>query len=343
MYQIQALNLNQFGNQFNYIAENQLLELKIENQRTQGFRFQRKSAANIVSGFRQFMYFTTYFSLRPLPADESTIALFLEFMGRTVGYGHLKHLLRSVGYIHEALDLKCPSDSFQVQTTLHGLKRRLAKVPFQVLPLSPTILRKMYNHLDMGKNADLALWCAYLTAFYGLLRKASTVPESSNLTEQPFLMRRHLQVDEHNNMVYIYLGFSKNNNFCTRDVVIPVPGNSDPALDLVRHLKDLYRRVPSSEDSPAFTYAKTSFVSYHSFTTRLKTLLRMTGLNPDLFSGHSFRRGGSTFLYNCGGTTIMVQASGDWSTQCFTKYLYLTEAQRLAAQMLMRNAIDYSW
>ena len=313
---------------------NQLLELKIENQKTQGFRFQKKSAANIVSGFRQFLYFTSYFSLNPLPANESTIALFLEFMARTVGYGHLKHLLRSVSYVHEALDLKCPSESFQIQTTLQGLKRRLARVPFQVLPLSPTILRRMYDHLDMRKNSDLALWCAYLTAFYGLLRKASTVPESSDLIGQHFLMRRHLRVDRCNNMVYIYLGFSKNNNFCTRDIIIPVPGNNDPAMDLVRHLETLYERVPSSDDSPAFTYAKSSFVSYQSFTSRLKTLLRIAGFDPDLFSGHSFRRGGATFLYNCGGTTIMVQASGDWSTQCFTKYLYLTEALRLAAQFL---------
>ena len=270
------------------------------------------------------------------------MSLFLEFMARTVGYDHIKHLLRSVSYIHEALDLDCPVSAFQVQTTLQGLKRRLAKVPFQVLPLTPNILRKMYKHLDMKKIADLALWCSYLTAFYGLLRKASTVPETSSMDERVYLLRRHLKVDHESNMVYIYQGFSKSNNFCTRDVVIPIPGNEDPALDLVRHLKALYERVDCPDDSPAFSFGKGSFISYQSYTTRLKTLLLKVGLNPDLFSGHSFRRGGATFLYNCGGTTIMIQASGDWSSQCFTKYLYLTEAQRLAAQVLMRNDIEQS-
>ena len=76
------------------------------------------------------------------------------------------------------------------------------------------------------------------------------------------------------------------------------------------------------------------------FTKRLKQLLKKAGLDPDLFSGHSFRRGGATFLHNCGGTVFMVQASGDWSSQCFARYLYLSEDQRLAAQMLIKNGIE---
>ena len=263
-------------------------------------------------------------------------------MGRTVSYGHLKHLLHSVDYVHKALNLSCPVESFQVDTTLQGLKRRLAKVPFQVLPISPDILRRMYKFLDMSKTSDLALWCSYLTAFYGLLRKASTVPDPSVPERPSHLLRRHLQIDSRNNMVYIYVGFSKTNNFCTRDVVIPVPGNKDPALDLVRHLKVLYEKVDSQPDDPAFSFNKNSFISYTYFTARLKDLLQKAGFDAALFSGHSFRRGGATFLHNSGGTTLMVQACGDWGSNCFTKYLYLTEAQRLAAQLIMLAAIEKS-
>ena len=322
---------------------NQLAQLKVDNQRTQGFRYQKKSAANMVSGFRQFLYFTAYFRLIPLPASEITITLFLEFMSRTVGYEHLKHLLNTVNYFHKALNLSYPEDSFQIDTTLQGLKRRLARVPFQVLPITPSILRRIYTFLDMRKTADLALWCSYLTAFYGLLRKANTVPVTSDEDQPTCLLRRHLLVDTKSNMVYIYIGFSKTNNFCKRDVIIPVPGNSDPALDLVRHLDALYKRVPkSSPDELAFCYKKGSSINYSTFTSRLKVLLKSAGLDADLFSGHSFRRGGATFLHDNGGTTIMVQASGDWSSQCFTKYLYLTEGQRLCAQLIMRAAIERS-
>ena len=324
------------------VLTNHLEQLKLDNIRTQGFRFQKKSAGNMVSGFRQYMYFTAYFKLTPLPGSEITISLFLEFMARTVGYDHLKHLLYTIKYTHRALNIQYPIDGFQIDTTLQGLKRRLAKVPFQVLPITPDILRRIYRFLDMRVLADLALWCSYLTAFYGLLRKASTVPDTSSGEEPTCLLRRHLRVDVKNNIVYIYVGFSKTNNFCTRDIIIPVPGNSDPALDLVRHLSTLYRLVDSPQDKPAFSFKKNSCISYSTFTSRLKQLLRKAGLDADLFSGHSFRRGGATFLHDNGGTALMVQACGDWSSQCFTKYLYLTEAQRLSAQLIMQAAIEQS-
>lgn len=315
------------------------MELKLENQITQGYRYAKGSAANIVSGIRQFLFFTAHFELTPIPASESTTILFLEFMARSSGYKHVKHLLSCVSYLHEALNFSFSTISFQIRATLQGLKRRLAKVPFQVLPLTPTILRAIYSHLDMRKNEDLALWCSFLSAFYGLLRKANTVPESAE-GKSRCLLRRHIKVDRKNNMVYLYVGHSKNNNFCTRDIIIPIPGNKDPALDIVRHMGTLFDTVKASSEDPAFTYSKHKHINYASYTRRLKNLLSAAGFNPELFSGHSFRRGGATFLYNCGGSTLMIQASGDWASHCFVKYLYLTEAQRLAAQVLIQNGIE---
>ena len=261
-------------------------------------------------------------------------------MARTSGYPHLKHLLSSVKFLHEALDQPFPTNSFMVDMTMQGLKRRLARVPFQVLPLTPTILKKMFSHLNMSLPQDRALWCSYLPSFYGLLRKSSAVPKSTSYDVNKVLVRRNISVDVTNNIVYLYLGHGKTNNFCTRDVMIPIPGNNDPAMDPVRHLHALFSSVSAGPDSPAFTFARGQFIKYASFTSRLKTLLSKAGLNPDLYSGHSFRRGGATFLHSCGGTALMIQASGDWSSQCFTRYLYLSEADRLHSQSLMARGIN---
>ena len=77
-------------------------------------------------------------------------------------------------------------------------------------------------------------------SFYGLLRKSNAVPRSSDYDPDKVLVRRNVSVDVTNNMVYLYLGYGKTNNFCTRDVVIPIPGNDDPALDPVRHVQALF-------------------------------------------------------------------------------------------------------
>ena len=120
------------------------------------------------------------------------------------------------------------------------------------------------------------------------------------------------------NRVYLYVGYSKTNQFGSRDLVVPIPGNTDPVLDPVRHIQTLFSRVQSGPDTPAFSFSPTKHVTYDTFTRRLKSLLVKAGYSPNSYSGHSFRRGGATFLHACGGTALMVQASGDWSV---VKYL----------------------
>ena len=177
-------------------------------------------------------------------------------------------------------------------------------------------------------------------SFYGLLRKSSAVPKDHKFDINKVLVRRNIKVDRQNNIVYLYLGHGKTNNFCTRDVLIPIPGNDDTALDPVRHLSALFSSVVTHSSAPAFSFAPGNFVTYNSFTSRLKVLLKKAGFYPALYSGHSFRRGGASFLHQCGGSALMIQASGDWSSQCFTRYLYLTESERLHSQNLMSRGIN---
>ena len=318
----------------------QLENLRLNNRKTQSFRYAKSSADNVKSAIRQYLYFTNYFRLQQLPASVDTLVCFMEFMARTSGFGHLKHLLSSVKFLHEAMDFTFQEDSFQLDTTMQGLKRRLANVPFQVLPLTPQVLRKIFQKIDLSNAEDRALWASYLAAFYGLLRKSNVVPKPGSFDPRKVLVKRNIKVDLQNNLVYLYIGFSKTNQFGARDVIIPIPGNSDPALDPVRHLHAAMMQNDGGPDSPAFSFAPGKFINYTKFTLRLKELLRMSGLNPDLYSGHSFRRAGATFLHECGGTALMVQSTGGWQSQCFTRYLYLTESERLKAQSLISRGIS---
>ena len=312
----------------------------MNNVVTQSFRFAKNSAKNMVSNIRTYTFFTTFFGLKPLPAQPGDLCNFMELLALTSGYGHVKNVLSSVRYIHEAYDLQFLVNDFNLDTTMQGLKRRLAKTPFFVMPITPKILTLVYSFLDMSKPSDLALWCSYLVAFFCLLRKANVVPEAGPMDPQRTLTRDHITLDQENKMVYIHVTFSKTIQFCQLDLVIPVPSNNNPALDLFRHVEKLFATVDAPASSPAFSFSKTSFVSYKSFTTRLKSLLTRAGLAPELYSGHSFRRGGATYLHKVGGSILQIQAAGDWSSQCFTRYLYLTTEERLKAQHLVSAALS---
>ena len=307
---------------------------------TQSFRFAKNSLKNVVSNIRTYIFFILFFRLPLLPTASVDLCRFLELLALTCGYGHLKNVLSSVKYLHEAYGYEFPSNDFNLDTTLQGLKRRLAKTPFFVMPITPRILVQLYEHLDMSKTSDLALWCSFLVAFYGLFRKANVVPESGQIDPKQTLTRNHIMLDRDNKVVYIHVTFSKTIQFCQRDLFIPVPSNDNPALDLYRHMSLLLDTVDAPSTAPAFSYSSSRYISYRLFTNRLKDLLTRAGLSPQMFSGHSFRRGGASFLHQVGGSVLQIQSAGDWSSQCFTRYLYLSTEERLKAQHLVSTALS---
>ena len=92
------------------------------------------------------------------------------------------------------------------------------------------------------------------------------------------------------------------------------------------------------EDLPAFSFTKDGkicCITYSIFTKRLKELLEVAGFAPHLFSGHSFRRGGTSFLFQLGCDPLVIQATGDWKSDSFLLYLGMTFEQRWHAQSLM--------
>ena len=276
-----------------------------------------------------------------MPATPGTVVPFLELMALTVSYGHLKHLISSIKFYHQAQGYLFPEHDFDIQNTLHGLKRRLARTPNQALPLTPAILRAMFRKLDMRILKDRATWCSYLITFYCLFRKANSVPKSSTKVDlKRTLLRRNIKVDEASNTVFVYVSFSKTMHFGNRYLIIPIPGNSDEAMDPVRHLRALFSAVDCQPDSPAFSYSTGRFITYSMFTTRLKSLLGQAGYDPSAYSGHSFRRGGATLLYKLGASILQIQLSGDWSSQCFARYLHISVDDRLEIQQLVANSIS---
>ena len=261
-------------------------------------------------------------------------------MSNTSSYCHCKNVLSSVKYIHTATGRRFPADNFGLEATLQGLKRRLKGTPQFVLPIDPVILRRMYINIDITNTQDPSVWCSFLTAFYSLFCKANTVPKDYDFDPDCVLTRGDINIDEAGQNVLIYVNFSKVNQYQKSFHVIPIPANSDPALDLYRHISKLFSCVRASRTSPAFMYSARHFITYRSFTHRLKQLLAKSGLDPALCIGYSFRRGGASYLYGIGGSTLMVQVLGDWASQSFTRYPYPFVDDRKAAQKPIRININ---
>ena len=49
----------------------------------------------------------------------------------------------------------------------------------------------------------------------------------------------------------------------------------------------------------------------------------------NLFTGHSFRRGGATYAFEAGIPGELIQICGDWSSDCYKQYLEFSMQTKL--------------
>ena len=316
-------------------------ELTVEAKIAQSNTFAKGTRKNLRSAIKTFIFFCVKFGRPICPTDRNTLMSFAQLMSLTVGYAHIKNLFSAIKLMHRALDQPFPEEDFQVETTLKAIKRILAGTPYQTLPITPEILEKMYIFVDINDPEQLATWCSYLTGFRCLLRKSNLVPDSlSKFEPEKGLSRSKISLPEGKNVALVYLNWSKTNQFNNREIVIPMVGDTSSALDPVFHLKKLFSSNILPGHLPAFSYIKNGrvmCVTYSKFTKDLRDLLDKSGFRSKSYSGHLFRRGGATYLYRLGADPLLIQASGDWASDCYQRYVFLSLDQRLAAQIRMAS------
>ena len=265
-------------------------------------------------------------------------------MSLTAGYAHIKHIFGSIKLLHTIYNVDFLEYDFRVDVALQSLKRKLAKTPLQVLPINPDILRSIALFLDFTKPQDQALWSSFLVAFFCMFRKKSLVPESlKKFDPVKGLSRMKIALHPEQSLALVYANFAKNIQFCERDIVIPLIAIPGSLLCPVSALTNLFEKNPLPVDSPAFSYlenGKVMCITYPLFTKRLKQLLSLCGVNPNLYSGHSFRRGGASYLYKLGADPILIKLSGDWLSDSYLRYVSVDLEHRMNAQQLMVNAIS---
>ena len=308
-------------------------------QSSMSYYFAKGSQQNVLSHLRQLSIFCVTFGENFLPVSSNTLLGFIELMSRSCGFAHIQHVMSSVRFLHQFTDHLFPGDSFEFKILMGGLKRKLARPAKQALPITPEILILMYQHVDINVPAQLAHWTSFIFALRLLYRKSSIAPKSlPKFDPSTGLSREKAAIS--NNVVLVYQNHSKTNQFMSTVRVVPLVPSSILALDPVSHYSKLLVENPVSLTCPAFSYIEAGIVkcvTYKSFTVFLKSLLVKIGLDPSRWSGHSFRRGGASLLYRMGIDPLTIQASGDWSSDTFLKYLEVSFDRLWSAQHTMAS------
>ncbi len=135
---------------------------------------------NIKVGVKRYMNFTSSYALVPFPASTEVLLKYLSFLSFVLkSPDSVRNYLSHVRTAH--IWLGCETVNFKhdlVQIMLKGLKRFQKHQVQRAVPVTPDMLVKILQHVDLVDREQIIAWTVMLVAFYLFLRKSNLVPDS---------------------------------------------------------------------------------------------------------------------------------------------------------------------
>ena len=180
-------------------------------------------------------------------------------------------------------------NGFLLKLTLQGLRRLNTHIVRQAKPITPEILRIIYQQLDHSKEEDVIFWVTCVSAFFLLFRKSNLLPDTKNgFDETKQLARNDVLIMKDSATVGIR--WSKNHQFSRELLTFPLPRLRQSILCPVKALTNLKTLIPNPKSKHLFANSKGESLTYRTFQSRLTEVLKKGNI-PEYhaFSGHSFR------------------------------------------------------
>lgn len=250
-------------------------------------------------------------------------------VSRSIKVSTLKQYLTHVRAL--ATDLGVRSSGFDepiVQRVLKGIKRvhgDPARKP--KLPITHDVLQRLVSRLDLYSDFGVKMRAVFCLAFAGFLRCGEfTVHKASEFSRLYSLTRSSVEfVPDRASATHIVLTLprSKTDPFRqgTKIFIAAVDGSETCPVSALR---DYFDALPAEPDAPLFYERDDDLESPLTrdwFIRELKRCLADAGLNPELYSGHSFRRGAATTAYINGVPDPDVQRLGRWASDAYRLYI----------------------
>lgn len=272
--------------------------------------------------------------LSPIPCDTQQVCIYVAYMARSFKYSSIRQYLSGINNYFKAVGSPLIDyDSYPLKSCLRGVLRSLGGSVREAAPLLPRHLLRIFSFLH-DSPGHAAFRAAVLLSFRALLRKCQVTESESTI--------RRCDVDIHPWGMLIRVRRSKTIQFGERVLQIPVSRVPNTDLCAVFWLEKHIRLTPAEPDSHLFRLPGSSTMPYRFYQGTLKLFCKLSGLDPDLYSSHSLRRGGATYLSMSGARIEEIKARGDWASSCVYRYLRTPLADRIVDDIKVANVLAYT-
>ena len=313
--------------------------------RIQAFALSDATKRNYHSVWNTYLKFCQFYSVTPFPASSSTIAAFIALLSFSVKSHHtVNNYLSALRRLHVFCHFDTSAfDDIHVKLTQKGLEKSMLHIPRRKAPLTPAILLQFYRHLNVCDSAHLAVWCALLVGFFSFFRTANLVPQSFDKFSSHHTLSRG-SITFASSGALLTVTRTKTRQAGDTALVVPVPRIRGSPLCPTTALQLLLDSVAVPTSFPLFTYTTASHqhdcITASSLNNSIKHLASLVSLDPQDYSGHSLRRGGATFAFQCGIPSELIKVQGDWRSDAYMLYLTLPLADRLVLSHVVSQHIQ---
>jgi integrase len=304
--------------------------------------YARSTQRSRVASWKIFVRFCSTYGHDPRVPSEVVFIRFATFLfSRRYAVSTIFSYLAALPSFYAALGLSVSVSRLECPTLFllrQGLRRLAPPSRGPRKGLSISKLRNFRKSLDLSDRRVLALWAAITVGFFSFLRASNLVPKLARSCDGILYLRRS-DVKFSDGCAILKVRRSKTNQFGERKVRIPIPEIPGDEICPVFALRSLFRLVKCIPSLPAFSYGSFQWIHYADLLAGVKQVASVSGLDPSRFGTHSLRRGGATFAAECGVPAYYIKLQGDWSSDCYTRYIALSVEQRMTAPFLMKKGV----
>lgn len=273
------------------------------------------------SYLKSYMSFCIKMNYCPVPIDQNNLLRYTAYLAQRLSPQSIPAYLSVIRFLHLDSNMSNPvANNFGLDMLLKGIKRNKGVIIKQALPITPQLLLGIRNLLDLSAPYWACFWAACLVGFFAFLRKSNLFYNTDN---DHFLKRDQVVVN-YSGQVVLRLNSTKTIQFKQRTVNLPLPEIINHPLCPVSALRNMFDLCPPQEgSSPVFMFLTPGGakpLQYNQFIKDLKKLLGRLGRTSG-YSGHSFRRGGASYLLSIGIPGELIKLMGDWHSDAYQKYI----------------------
>ena len=162
-----------------------------------------------------------------------------------------------------------------------------------------------------------------------MFRASNLVPRSTKKWSGIRQLSRS-SVEFNKSGMILKIKWSKTIQFRQRILEIPVFAIPGSILCPVRAVRRVLKISKASSRGPLLAISNSKMFTYGMLQRKLKEVINRIGLDKTKYSSHSMRRGAVLWAQKNSVPEPMIKLFGDWSSDCYKRYLQFPEETRVA-------------